>query len=273
MTGSGITADWSRMDPDGLLINAFTPSPLPAVLILTPVKDADPWIDGYFTRLFSLTYPHELISLGMLESDSRDATLDRASRNIHSDSNDFRRSTLWKKDFGYHIPDGKARHAGEIQAERRGVLAKSRNHLLFHALDDEDWVLWLDVDVIEYPSDLIERLMATGKQIVQPHCVVEFGGHTFDLNGWRDKGKRHLDDLRQEGTFAKLHSVGGTVLWIDANVHRDGLIFPSFGYGQESAYVRTKAGEIETEGLGMMALDMGIEIWGMPHFEVRHRRG
>ena len=30
-------------------------------------------------------------------------------------------------------------------------------------------------------------------------------------------------------------------------------------------------GEIETEGLGMMAHDMGYECWGMPNLEIRHR--
>jgi hypothetical protein len=29
-------------------------------------------------------------------------------------------------------------------------------------------------------------------------------------------------------------------------------------------------GEIETEGLGIMAHDMGHECWGMPNLEVKH---
>jgi len=28
--------------------------------------------------------------------------------------------------------------------------------------------------------------------------------------------------------------------------------------------------EIETEGLAMMAKDMGIECWGLPDLEIRH---
>lgn len=79
--------------------------------------------------------------------------------------------------------------------------------------------------------------------------------------------------MREEGTFAELHSVGGTVLWVRADLHREGLVFPPFYYGQPSKYARLPKGEIETEGLGMMALDMGCQIWGMPHLEVRHRKG
>jgi Anp1 len=63
-----------------------------------------------------------------------------------------------------------------VQVMRRAVLARSRNHLLFRVLDDQDWVLWLDVDVIEYPPDIIERLLATGKRIVHPNCVRHYGG-------------------------------------------------------------------------------------------------
>ncbi|MBX3070137.1 MAG: hypothetical protein KF883_06580 [Thermomicrobiales bacterium] len=265
--------DWSAMDPDGVLANAVTPPALPRVLILTPVKDAARWLPGYFSLLNKLTYPARLISLGMLESDSQDGTWKIASAHIERANRHFRRARIWKTDFDYRIPRGKARYADAIQADRRSILARSRNHLLFHALDDEEWVLWLDSDVVDFPPDLIERLLAAGRDIVQPHCVLDYGGPTFDRNGWRDRGALHLDDLRHEGTFAELHSVGGTVLWIRADLHRDGLIFPPFYYGQASQYARSAQGEIETEGLGMMALDMGYAMWGMPHLEVRHRRG
>ena len=42
------------------------------VLILTPAKNAGPFLQTYFAALAKLSYPRELISLGFLESDSRD---------------------------------------------------------------------------------------------------------------------------------------------------------------------------------------------------------
>ncbi len=150
------------------------------------------------------------------------------------------------------------------------VLAKSRNHLLMHALDDEAWVLWLDVDVAEYPADIIERLLAAGKDIVQPHCVLQYGGRTFDQNAWRDHGRRHMDDLRGMG-LVRLDAVGGTMLLVRADLHRDGLIFPSFPYGRGNERVRPQGAELETEGLGIMAGDMGRQCWGMPDVEILHR--
>jgi peptide chain release factor subunit 1 len=242
------------------------------VLILTPVKDAAECIPGYFDLLARLSYSHAAISVGLLESDSVDTTFRDIQERLPSLRSRFRRVGLWKRDFGYRIPPGLPRWAPEIQVERRTVLAKSRNHLLFHALDDEDWVLWIDVDVIEYPPDLIERLLATGKEILQPHCVLDYGGPTFDLNGWRDHGRLHLHHLRDEGELVELDAVGGTVLLVRADLHRDGLIFPAFPYGLPNARIRGSEGELETEGLGIMAHDMGHTCWGMPSFEVRHRR-
>ena len=247
-------------------------APAARVLILTPVKDAADCIDGYCDRVRRLTYPRSLTSLGFLESDSTDGTYERLQRQMQRLRSEFRRARLWKRDFGYQIPPGLPRWYPPIQPARRSVLAKSRNHLLFHALDDEDWVLWLDVDVIEYPADIVERLLATGKEIVQPHCVCDYGGPTFDLNGWRDQGRLHLEDLRDGPELVPLHAVGGTILLVRADVHRDGLIFPAFPYGVQNHLVRPGQGEIETEGLGVMAHDMGHECWGMPQLEVIHRR-
>jgi hypothetical protein len=281
------------------------------ILILTPVKDAEDYLDGYFESLGRLTYPHRLISIAFLESDSVDDTYGRLLGRLPELEKGFRSAAAWKRDFGYRVPEGTPRWAGYLQRERRSVLAKSRNHLLFRALRDEDWVLWLDVDVIEYPQDIVERLLETGRDIVQPNCVREYGGESFDLNAWRDRGRLHLHDLRGEGDLVRLDSVGGTMLLVRADVHREGLVFPSFPYrsplarrrlfphlrqavgallaggaGKASklggslrnmrrgdllrlAEVRS-GGELETEGLALMAHDMGYECWGMPNLEVRH---
>jgi Anp1 len=129
--------------------------------------------------------------------------------------------------------------------------------------------------VIEYPRGLIERLIAPGRDIVHPHCVKRYGGPTFDLNAWREHGQVHMDKLRGGTDLVRLDAVGGTVLMIRADVHRDGLIFPSFPYGASNPAVRRPHplkmdGELETEGLGIMAIDMGYQCWGMPNLEVLH---
>jgi hypothetical protein len=142
-------------------------------------------------------------------------------------------------------------------------------------------VLWLDVDLIEVPPDLVERLIASKRQVVVPHCVRP-DGKTFDLNtfvidprtgGAEDRrhmrdglmqpplgvGRLFLDAFEKEAVVP-LDSVGGTALLIRADLHREGLIFPPFSYD----------GYIETEGLAMMAADMGVRPYGLPGLRVIH---
>lgn len=71
----------------------------------------------------------------------------------------------WRRDFGYKLPPRQHRADGPIQLMRRSILARSRNHLLSRALADQDWVLWLDVDGVEHPADVVERLLAAGKSL------------------------------------------------------------------------------------------------------------
>jgi Anp1 len=257
----------------------MTEPPLDSVLILTPVKDAARHLPAYFERLERLDYPPGRISLGLLESDSLDDTAARVEIRLDALRRRYAAVGFWRKDFGFRIPPGRPRWDNAFQLPRRKILARARNHLLFRALDDQDWVLWLDVDVIDYPADLLHRLIATGRDILQPHCVSEPGGPTFDRNAWRDHGRVHMDQLRGGADFVRLDSVGGTVLMVRADIHRDGLVFPPFPYGAANPAVRRPhpfgpavLGEIETEGLGLMAADMGHQCWGMPNLEVRHEK-
>lgn len=248
------------------------------VLILTPVKSAARYLDGYFRALEALTYPHGLLSLGILEGDSDDETFAELQQRLPQRCADFQSRQLFKKDFGLRLPAGVPRYEAVYQATRRAVLARARNHLLFRALREQDWVLWLDVDVIEFPVDIIQRLVDFDLDIVQPHCVLEYGGRTFDRNAWCDDGRLVMEDLRGKDRV-RLDSVGGTMLLVRAERHRDGLVFPPFFYGGRSRWVRSRhplrgdhVGEIETEGLGVMAKDMGFECWGLPDLEIIHAR-
>ena len=247
------------------------------VLILTPVKQAAAHLNAYFAGLERLTYPTDALSVGLLESDSTDATYQELVARLPELERRYRRVTLVKRDFDYRPPSNTQRWAPPFQLARRIVLAKSRNHLLFTALEDEDWVLWIDVDVTDYPADVVERMLATGKDIVTPHCVTSYGGATFDWNAWRDKGRVRMDALRGGSDLVRLDAVGATMLLVRADVHREGLIFPPYLYGRESRFARNPTplvgrgvGEVETEALGLMAKDMGVECWGMPNLEILH---
>jgi len=252
---------------------------LPQVLILTPVKNAAHHLDRFVRGIEHLTWPRERLGIGLIEGDSTDGTWERLQSLLPALRVRCERVGAWQLPFGFQIPAEYPRWEPAYQIPRRIVLAKSRNHLLFRALRDEDWVLWLDVDIIEYPADIVERLLAYEKDILFPHPVFDHGGPSFDHNAWRDHGRTLMHDLRGGPDLVRLDAVGATMLLIRANLHRSGLIFPPFPYGPEHPRGRApnphlgRRGELESEGLGLMALDMGYQCWGLPHLEILHARG
>jgi hypothetical protein len=254
--------------------------PKPLVVLLTPVKDAEHHARAYFERIRSLRYPHACIAIGLLEGDSSDGSYETFCREADRVRSEFHSVQVWKKDFHFTIPEGMPRWMPEIQMQRRAILAKCRNHLLSRALGNADWALWLDVDVIEFPSDVLERLISYDRDIVHPNCVREYGGPCFDLNAWADQGTKFMHDFRGGPELVRLDSVGGTMLLVRADCHRNGLNFPTYLHGGDHPAVRPsswhkpprEAGEIETEGLGIMAQEMGYTCWGVPGLEIKHSK-
>ena len=145
------------------------------VLILTPLRDATPYLEKYFDLLSELTYPHSLIDLAFLVGDSTDDTmavlaaeLDRVQR--RTDSTPFHSATIVEKSFGVaHSQDVVDRHSFAAQGPRRKAIGKARNYLLYTALKpDHSWVYWRDVDIVDSPSKILEDFMAHDRDILVP---------------------------------------------------------------------------------------------------------
>lgn len=246
----------------------------PKVLVLTPMKNAADCLPRYVELLEQLDWPRALLSVGILEGDSSDGTREALAEMRPRLESRCARVSITHHDYGFALPPGVPRWEPSLQLVRRKILARARNRLLMNALADEDWVLWIDADMVSYPRDIITTLIGTGFDIVTPHAVLVAGGESFDRNAWADHGRTLLHDKRGDGPV-RLDAVGGTMLLVRADLHRDGLVFPPFPYGVRNGRIRERtvwgAGEIETEGLGIMAADMGVQCWGLPDLEVFHR--
>ena len=145
------------------------------VLILTPLRDAAPYLPKYFDLLSELTYPHHLIDLGFLVGDSTDDTLavlsaelDRIQR--QTDTLPFNSVLIVEKDFGASTSQSvEERHGFEAQAPRRKIMARARNYLLSAALKPEhSWVYWRDSDIVDSPKKILEDFMAHDRDIIVP---------------------------------------------------------------------------------------------------------
>lgn len=165
------------------------------ILVLTPLKDAVPYLDRYFELLDRTTYPNEQLSLAFLVSDSTDGTLERLQEladRIQHGTRPFHDIQIFHKDFHFEL-EPLERHKFEMQPYRRSIMARSRNLLLASALDTQvRWVAWVDADVIEYPPTIFEDLMSIDEDIVVPNCMLYpskdlvVDDWAYDKNNWRE---------------------------------------------------------------------------------------
>lgn len=194
--------------------------------------------------------------------------------------------------------DEKERHKMSNQAARRASMAKARNSLLFTTLGpNTSWILWLDGDIVETPPTLIQDLASFDRAIIVPNCFQRYtddsgkaGVRPYDYNSWRDsdmakemaksmgpdevllEGYAEMatyrtlmamladknEERRDTRRIMPLDGVGGTALFVKAEVHRDGAMFPPFAFYHL----------IETEGFAKMARRLGYEAFGLPNYFV-----
>jgi len=255
----------------------------PNVAVLIPVRDAEPWLPRCMELLAGLDYPAEHLSLTFCEGDSRDGTAALLQELRQRHASRFREIRLTRFDGGPELERAR-RWLPQLQLARRGHLARVRNHLIDQGLDaTDDWALWLDVDVCDYEPGILKRLLAERRKIVTPDCRLTPDGPSYDLNAFADpterrdqryykhvhRGlymppvdhdhRRHLHDLRFLQRVP-LSSVGGTMLLVDATVHRAGLRFPEIPYDDL----------LETEGFGRLCRDFGVTPIGLPNVVIRH---
>ena len=261
----------------------YDPSQLPTISILIPLRDAAPYLPRCFELLDALDYPKDLIKVTFCEGESRDNTVTLLNELIAPRMASYRGLQVTHFTTKVNIPR-RNRWRPELQKKRRAAIARVRNHLIAEGVDEtDDWALWIDVDVCDYPSDILHTLLKTNAKIVTPDCTKTPGGPSYDMNAFLDIGspksasyyrravggifqppanyywRCHLHDLRYLPRVP-LSSVGGTMLLVHSSVHRAGLTFPELPYGDL----------LETEAFGKWACDMGISPIGLPQVEIQH---
>jgi cellulose synthase/poly-beta-1,6-N-acetylglucosamine synthase-like glycosyltransferase len=146
------------------------------VLILTPLRDASPYLPKYFDLLSELTYPHDLIDLAFLVGDCTDDTLSVLTSELKRIQDQveekiaFHSALIVQKDFGAVVEmDVIDKHSFKAQGPRRKAIARARNYLLYSALKPEhSWVYWRDVDIVDSPKKILEDFVAHDKDILVP---------------------------------------------------------------------------------------------------------
>ena len=146
------------------------------ILLCVPLRDAEAHLPMFFSHLRNFTYPHHLIDLAFLVSDSKDNTLGllvQSLENIQAEQDSFMHYgeiSIYEKDFGQKVnQDVESRHDFAAQASRRKLMAQARNWLLSAAMRPyHSWVYWRDVDVETAPFSILEDLMRHNKDVIVP---------------------------------------------------------------------------------------------------------
>lgn len=142
----------------------------------------------FFSHLNNFTYPHHLIDLAFLVSDSEDRTLEVLTEGLEGLQADadynmhYGEISIIEKDFGQNVAqDAESRHGFAAQASRRKLMAQARNWLLTAALRPyHSWVYWRDVDVETAPFTILEDLMRHNKDVIVPSKCT--GKGTLDVD-------------------------------------------------------------------------------------------
>ncbi|KAK7732917.1 hypothetical protein SLS57_000860 [Botryosphaeria dothidea] len=275
------------------------------VLILTPLRDAAPYINQHFDLLSQLTYPHHLIDLAFLVSDTSDDTLAVLAKELErvqkNENVAFRSTMIVEKDFGVETSqDVEYRHSFEAQGPRRKTMGRARNYLLSAALKPEhSWVYWRDVDIVDSPKKIIEDFVAHDRDILVPNIwfhryqerdgkMVDIEGR-FDYNSWveSDTGRKLSNSLDKDVVLAegyKEYKTDRTYMarmgdWRenkDEEIELDGIggvnIMVKADVHRSGINFPCYAFEnqAETEGFAKMAKRAGYKVYGLPNYVVWH---
>ena len=272
------------------------------VLFLVPLRDAAAHLPMFFSHMTNMTYPHSLIDLAFLVSDSKDKTLEVLNESLKAiqESTDpdmpFGEIEIFEKDFGQAVGQGFSdRHGFEAQGPRRKNMAKARNWLTAVSLKPHhSWVYWRDVDVETIPPTIIEDLMSHDKDVIVPNVwrpLPDWLGkqQPYDLNSWQesDGGLQLAESLDEDAVIVEGYPAFAT--WRPhlaylrdpygdprTELQLDGIggvsILAKASVFRKGAHFPAFSFEkhAETEGLGKMCRKMGLEVVGLPHYVIWH---
>jgi len=272
------------------------------ILLCAPLRDAESHLRMFFGHLRNFTYPHHLIDLAFLVSDSKDQTLPLLSQLLEELQADedpkqpFGEVSIIEKDFGQKVnQDVESRHGFAAQASRRKLMAQARNWLLSAALRPyHSWVYWRDVDVETAPFTILEDLMRHNKDVIVPNVWRPLpdwlgGEQPYDLNSWQESetALALADTLDEDAVIVEGYAEYAT--WRPHLAYlRDPYGDPDMemdidGVGGVSILAKAKVfrsgvhfpafsfeKHAETEGFGKMAKRMQFSVVGLPHYTIWH---
>lgn len=272
------------------------------VLFCVPLRDAAAHLPMFFGHMRNVTYPHNLIDLAFLVSDSSDDTMGSLEAHLKAIQADpdvsmrFGEIEIYEKDFGQVIGQGFSdRHGFAAQGPRRKLMARARNWLWSVAIKPyHSFVYWRDADVETVPPTILEDLMHHDKDVIVPNVwrpLPDWLGNQqpYDLNSWQesDGGLQLAEGLDEDACIVEGY--------VEYQTWRPHLAYLRDPYGDPEVEmdldgiggvsILTKARvfrtgshfpafsfekHAETEAFGKLSKRMGYSVVGLPHYVIWH---
>lgn len=292
--------------PDGTIrFTRRNPAHTPSTLVLVLTRDAGSWSRDYqstqrsvydFLDLLAstkLALPD--VALGILTASQDEfEAIKKATDGVPLG----RVTILHREDTGSGFEYGD-RHKPEVQDQRRALLARLRNYLMNGAIQDEKHTFWIDADVVEFSPNIVQTMLKHAETradvgILTARCERDTL-YNYDMNAWKvapaeldaanatdrnalqdqlEHSKTWVPELMKDSgddDLVPLDSVGGTLLYIRAELVREGLVFPWWGV-VGAGWEREGYVGLETEGLCYLSARMeggGCFVLGGSH-KTRH---
>ena len=278
------------------------------VLVLSPVRGTNPRRSARFAaNLASLTYPAALLHVAVLVVEAERRLVEEtlaplrglglASVSVYVEPASLARMNLNQRES--------VRHAEANQVARRAAIARARNHLMHVALGARptvQWCLWLDSDLLAFPPQLVQLLMAPAnatdtRGLVEPDIVVPVcrcsgsgscGSGVYDRNSWQETDvslTSHARTPDERALFEGYHESGRLHL-DDLERQRDkldGPLVPVHGVGATCILIKADLHRqgavfppfvlghaIESEGLAQLLLRMGVTPYANLDVTITH---
>ncbi|KAK3070463.1 hypothetical protein LTR53_010419 [Teratosphaeriaceae sp. CCFEE 6253] len=278
----------------------------PTLLVLVLTRDNASWssdfrstqrsFHDFLDLLASTGLDLNTVSLGIWTSSADEFQVMKAS----VDRVRLARATIYFQEDTAAGAPYEQRHNPQVQLARRGRLATLRNRLMLSVLDDEEHMLWIDADVVELSPRIIQTMLQHSANDTDAGIITALCHQNqminYDKNAWKVNSPDLLGPVpeeRREAAVSKLveerlmlpeltkntdddalvqiDSVGGTILYMRAELVRQGLVFPHFNI-VGTTFAQTGWIGVETEGLCYMARGLdggGCYVLGGSH-HARH---